>query len=188
MKKLVVISIVVLFLIVCIANGEAIKNQVIDLILSSYSTRAFSEVPVTDIQIEQILKCGIKAPSARNSQPWKFTVVKDMTKVKDAFRGIDNGNVVIIVSGLESGGVNVDFDCALATENMFIAAQSMGLGARIYTGPVNKINTEMKEMLEIPEGYRVVAALRIGNFDTEVDATSSASSRKEMKELINYVK
>lgn len=67
MKKLVVISIVVLFLIVCIANGEAIKNQVIDLILSSYSTRAFSEVPVTDIQIEQILKCGIKAPSARNS-------------------------------------------------------------------------------------------------------------------------
>lgn len=115
-------------------------------------------------------------------------MVKDMTKVKDAFRGIDNGNVVIIVSGLESGGVNVDFDCALATENMFIAAQSMGLGARIYTGPVNKINTEMKEMLEIPEGYRVVAALRIGNFDTEVDATSSASSRKEMKELINYVK
>jgi nitroreductase len=186
-KKLVVVSIVVLLLIGVIANGETIKNKVIDLILSSYSTRTFSEVPVTDIQIEQILKCGIKAPSARNGQPWRFTVVKDMTKVKDVFRNINAGNVVILVSGLESEGMNVDFDCALATENMFIAAQSMRLGARIYTGPVSKINTEMKKILEIPEGYRVVAALRIGNLDTNVDATSSASPRKEMKEVVNYV-
>lgn len=184
-KKLVVVLIVVLFLIVVMLSGETLKNDVIDLILSSYSTRTFSEKPVTDIEIEQILKCGIKAPSARNSQPWKFTVVKDMTKVKDAFRNINTGNVVILVSGLESGGMNVDFDCALATENMFIAAQSLGLGVRIYTGPVNKINTEMRKILEIPEGYRAVAALRIGNLDT-LDATSSASPRKEMNELVNF--
>jgi nitroreductase len=190
MKKLAVVSVGVLFLIVVIANGETVKNKVIDLILSSYSTRTFSEVPVTDNQIEQILKCGIKAPSARNSQLWKFTVVKDVTKVKDVVRNISSGNVVILVSGLESEseGINVDFDCALATENMYLAAQSLGLGARIYTGPVNRINTEMKKILEIPEGYRVVAALRIGNLETGVDATSSASTRKEMKEVVNFVK
>ena len=188
MKKLIVLPIVVLFLIVFTLIGQTQSNKVIDLILSSYSTRTFTEVPVTDIQIGQILKCGIKAPSARNSQPWKFTVVKDMSKVKDAFRSINNGNVVILISGPESGGMNVDFDCALATENMFIAAQSLGLGARIYTGPVNKINTEMKGILEIPQGYRVVALLRIGNIEVEVDAASSASPRKEMKELVNYVK
>lgn len=189
-KKLGVVSIVILFLIVVIVHGQTLKNKVIDLILSSYSTRTFSEKPVTDIEIEQILKCGIKAPSARNRQPWKFTVVKDIAKVKDAFRSINSGNVVILVSGLESKqeGINVDFDCALATENMYIAAQSMGLGARIYTGPVHKINTEMREILEIPEGYQVVAALRIGTLDTGVDATSSASPRKEMNELVNYVK
>lgn len=188
-KKLVVVAIVVLFLIVSMLGGETRKNDMIDLILSNYSTRNFSEKPVTDIEIEQILKCGIKAPSARNSQPWKFTVVKDMTKVKDAFRNINNGNVVIMVSGSESEmeGMNVDFDCALATENMFIAAQSLGLGARIYTGPVRKIDTEMRKILEIPEGYRVVAALRIGNPDT-LDATSSASTRKEMKEVVNFAK
>ncbi len=191
MKKIVVVSIVVLFLVVVIANGQTVKNKVIDLILSSYSTRAFSGDPVTDNQIEQILKCGIKAPSGRNRQPWKFTVVKDIPRVKDVIRNINDGNVVILVSGLElesgSRGMNVDFDCALATENMFIAAQSLGLGARIYTGPVNKINTEMKEILEIPAGYSVVAALRIGNLESGVDATSSASSRKEMEEVVNYV-
>lgn len=187
-KKLGVVSIVILFLIVVIVHGQTLKNKVIDLILSSYSTRTFLEKPVTDIEIEQILKCGIKAPSARNSQPWKFTVVKDIAKVKDAFRSINSGNVVILVSGLESTMEGINFDCALATENMYIAAQSMGLGARIYTGPVRKINSEMREILEIPEGYQVIAALRIGNLDTGVDATSSASPRKEMSELVNYVK
>lgn len=188
-NKLGIVSVVVFFLIVLVVSGETATNKVIDLILSSYSTRAFSKVPVTDNQIEQILKCGIKSPSARNSQPWKFTVVKDISKLKAAFRNIDNGNVVILVSGLksESRGTNVDFDCALATENMFIAAQSLGLGACIYTGPVRKINSEMREILEIPEGYRVVAALRVGNLDTSIDATSSASPRKEINKLVNYV-
>ncbi len=189
-KKLGVVSFVVLFLIAVMLIGQTNSNNVIDLILSSYSARMFSEVPVTDNQIEQILKCGIKAPSARNRQPWKFTVVEDIAKVKDAFRSINSGNVVILISGLESTmeGIDVDFDCALATENMYIAAQSMGLGARIYTGPVRKINSEMREILEIPEGYQVVAVLRIGNLDPGVDATSSASSRKEMSEVVNYVK
>jgi len=187
-KKLRIVLIAVLFLVVVNVNGQAPSNDVIELILSSYSTRMFSEKPVTDNEIEQILKCGIKASSARNSQPWKFTVVKDMTKVEDLFRSINSGNVLILVSGLESesGRINVDFDCALATENMFIAAISMGLGARIYTGPVRRINADMREILEIPEGYGVVAALRIGNLPTDVDAVSSATPRKDMKEVVNY--
>ncbi|MFO7891764.1 MAG: nitroreductase family protein [bacterium] len=60
-------------------NGQISPNDVIDLLLSSYSARIFPEEPVTDNEVEQILKCGIKAPGARNSQPWKFTVVKDVT-------------------------------------------------------------------------------------------------------------
>ena len=189
MKKLLVVSIVVLFLIVCVANGETVKNKVIDLILSSYSARAFSDIPVTDAEIEQILKCGIKAPSAMNSQPWRFTVVKDMTKVKGLIGNINNGNVVIIVSALEpaSRGINADFDCALATENMFIAAQGLGLGARIYTGPLRLMDDKTKKLLGLPEEYRVIALLRIGNLEEGTDATSSASPRKDMKEVVNYL-
>jgi nitroreductase len=190
MKKLVIVSVFVLFLIVVTLLAQTQSNKVIDLILSSYTTRSFSEAPVTDVQIEQILKCGMKAPSAMNSQPWRFTVVKDMTKVKGLFRNIKSGNVVIIISTLEPAprGINADFDCALATENMFIAAQSLELGACIYTGPLRLMDDEMRKLLELPEEYRVVALLRIGNLEEGADATSSASSRKEMKEVINYVK
>ena len=168
-------------------HAQTPANKTIETILAAYSTRTFTTEPVTDGEIEQILKCGIKAPSGRNNQPWKFTVVKDLSKVKDLFRSIDEGNVVIVISGAESNP-GVDFDCALATENMFIAAYSLGLGARIYTGPVHNISDEQVKLLEIPKGYKVVALLRIGKMDPKTDAVSSASPRNDMKDMVNYVK
>jgi len=89
---------------------------------------------------------------------------------------------MIVISGLETGSNTVEFDCALATENMFMAAQALGLGARIYTGPVNNVNATLKESLGIPTGYRVIALLRVGNIDKTVDAVSAASPRKVAKE------
>lgn len=69
---------------------------------------------------------------------------------------------------------------------MFIAAQSLGLGAHIYAAPVNNINTTKKQVLEIPEGYRAVSVLRIGNINRNVDAVSSASTRKKLEEVVNF--
>jgi hypothetical protein len=44
----------------------------------------------------------------------------------------------------------------------------------------------MKQILEIPYGYRVVSVLRVGNIDKSVDAVSSASTRKKLEEVVNY--
>ena len=169
--------------------GQSPVNNVTDIILSGYSARMFTSEPVSDQDIELILKCGIKAPSSRNQQPWKFTVVKDTGLTKKAIGNINPGNVLIFVSGPESQEASVvDFDCGLATENMNIAAQSLGLGARIYGGPVRNVNSTMKQSLEIPEGYRVVTILRVGHRDKSVDAVSAASARKQFEEFVNYKK
>src|SRR5512133_792323 len=114
-------------------KGQTPSNCVVQVITSSYSEREYSNEPVTDQQIDLILKCGIKAPSARNKQPWRFTVIKDEATMKEAIGNVVPGNVVIVVSGLESQtGTTPDFDCGLATQNMFVAATALGLGARIY--------------------------------------------------------
>lgn len=189
MKRKIMLSLVLVsFIGTGMIKGQATGNNVIDVILSSYTARAFTAEPVSDSDIRLILQCGIKAPSARNSQMWKFTVVKDDGLCSDIVRGHKSGNVVILVSGQETAreGINVDFDCALATENMFIAAVGLGLGAHIYTGPVRNINSNMKEEYEIPEGYRVVSVLQIGHIDENVDATSSASPRNSFEEIVNY--
>ena len=163
-------------------------NDITRLILSGYSERAYSTEPVTDQQLDLILKCGIKAPSARNLQPWKFTVVRDEPAMKELISNVTPGNVLIIISGKESEtGTTPDFDCGLAAESMFIAAHSLGLGARIYGSPAGKVNAA-KESYQIPAGYKAVVLLRIGNVDKSVDGVTAASPRKTTEEVVNFRK
>ncbi len=187
-SKLLILSGFVLLTGTLTLSGQSKGNSVTDVILSAYTARSFIAKPVADSDIDLILRCGIKAPSARNSQPWRFTVVKDQKIVGSIARNVAAGNILVVVSGVETeqGGANVDFDCALATQNMVVAAQSLGLGAHIYTGPVQQINSTMKETLDIPNGYRVVSVIQIGHIDSSVDAVSSASPRNALKEVVNY--
>jgi nitroreductase len=167
-------------------QGQASGNCVDNLILSSYSERAYTTEPVADAQLNVILECGIKAPSARNLQPWKFTVVKDEATMKAMLDDVVPGNVLVVVSGMVSeDGSTPDFDCGLAAENMFLAAHGLGLGARIYAGPAAKIN-ENRDQFQIPTGYNALVVLRIGNRDHGVDAVSAATQRKSKQEVINY--
>lgn len=166
--------------------GQTSENGVVDVLLSSYSEKAYTSEPVTDQQLDLILKSGVKAPSAMNNQPWKFTVVKDESIMKSIINDVIPGNVLIIISGLESeNGTTPDFDCGLASENMFIAAHGLGLGARLYGSPTRIINRST-ERFQIPSGYKSVIVLRIGNIDKSVDVVSAASSRKSNEEIINY--
>lgn len=169
-------------------TGQTTGNCVTDAIISAFSERTYTTVPVTDMQLDIILSCGIKAPSARNNQPWRFTVIKDEAAMKEIMSNIVAGNVIIVISGLESQtGTTPDFDCGLATGSMFVAAHGLGLGARIYGSPVGIINSK-KEFFQLPAGFKAVTVLRIGNVEKSVDAVSSASTRKNSVEIVNYRK
>ena len=68
--------------------GQISDNCVADMILSGYSEKAYTSEPVTDQQLDVILKCGIKAPSGMNKQPWKFTVIKDDSTTKEIINNV----------------------------------------------------------------------------------------------------
>ena len=113
-------------------------------------------------------------------------MIKDETTMKEIINNIVPGNVLVIVSGIESkDGDTPDFDCGLATESMFLAAHGLGLGARIYGSPIGDINSN-KELFQVPQGYKAVVVVRIGNIDKSVDAVSAATSRKAQEEFVNY--
>jgi len=53
------------------------------------SIRKFKRTPVSDEDIKKILEAGRRAPSASNTQPWRFVVIKDralLVKMADAVR------------------------------------------------------------------------------------------------------
>lgn len=167
--------------------AQTSSNSVNEVILSGISERSYTTVPVTDQQLDIVLRCGIKAPSGMNAQPWKFTVVKDEATMKKIIPDVVAGNVLIIISGAESQNGLPAFDCGLATENMFIAAHGLGLGARIYGSPVKSVTTN-RDAYQIPSGFAPVMVLRIGNVQKNVDAVSSASPRKAFEEVVNFLK
>ena len=46
------------------------------------SIRKFSDKPVSQKDIVDILESGIKAPSSKNRQPWKYIVIQGNAKAE----------------------------------------------------------------------------------------------------------
>ena len=163
----------------------------IKAILGSYSERSFKEGVVPDDVLQTILECAQKAPSAGNGQPWYFTVITNNEIAKQtAPRHYAEGAAVIVISGKadERRGVNIAFDSALASQNIYLAAQALGFGVRQYYTGVQNINDSQKAVLGIPDDYSAQIIMLIGYAADDVDAVTSASPRRQFETNVNYIK
>jgi nitroreductase len=175
------------------------SNAVVDAILRSGTASAFTDQSVDARVLEVIVQCGIRAPSAQNAQPWHFCVLTNrgmLAKLRgfapqgarDPFFG---SSTIIVISGRQ-GWQYSQFDCALACQNMSLAAQSFGLGTHISASANRVFNDattgpELKRALGIPDGMDAIAVLVVGVPDTRPDAVSSASPRNST-DVATYVK
>lgn len=148
-------------------------NPVIEAITGRRSIRKFTEKEVSRESIELLLTAAMNAPSACNQQDWYFIVVTDhekLEKLSSLHSGISfvkDASVAIVICG-EPGVAVLDYywedDCAAATQNLLLAAHSLGLGA-IWTGINRKdiVATEFfRRNLVIPDQYVPFAMVPIG--------------------------
>jgi nitroreductase len=164
-------------------------NETIECILNRRSIRKYLPQAVEEEKVNEILQCGLYAPSAMNKQSWHFTVVTNraaLNKISEQNRKIllaspdentriraqdstfDNfrgAPVAIIVSQDISDNFSI-VNCANAVENMAIAAYALGLGscyvASFRIAFEKPDGAFLFQELKIPEGYRPVIALCIG--------------------------
>jgi nitroreductase len=164
-------------------NGNAA-----DAIINHYAARNFIAGAIPRGDLDLILQAGVRAPSANNRQPWFFTVVQNQDLAKRIVPGNVDGNALIVISASGDGKTNggVILDCALATENIYLAAQALGYGSRIYTGPIDALNRSLKAELGLPAGYSAIALVRVGRVQPAIDAVSAASTRKAADSIVNY--
>lgn len=185
-------------------------NETLKVIQNRRSTRKFLEDQLKDEEIKAIIEAGIYAPSGHNKQPWHFTVVqkkevlhqlnidaKEIAKSfedelikkmgsNERFNIFYNAPTVIIVSGGEDG-ITTASDCAAATENMLLAAESIGVGS-CWVGMVSLLfkgpeGSKYREQLGIPEGYEPYYAVALGYKKL---IAVKAPERKE--NTVNYIK
>jgi nitroreductase len=188
MKKSTVVFGVFLFSCVSLLSAQSRNDSAISTIINHFAARNYSSGAVTKAEIDLIIQAGIRAPSAANRQPWNFIVVQDQVLAKKLIPQITDGNILIVVSAAGDGKTNgtVILDCGLAVQSMYLAAQALGLGSRIYTGPIDTINKDFKKDLGLAENVSAIAVVRIGRLPANVDAVSSASQRNSSDKIVTY--
>jgi len=163
-------------------------NDVLKAIRNRRTIRRFKSNPIDEEMLQMILEAGRWAPSFSNLQPWKFIVIRDpglKTSLDKEARqsvlhlGINQAPVVILVCvdrridpihAIEAG--------AAATQNMTLAAHSLGLGAGWIGIWGTEAETSIQKLLKLPETVRVVSLLPVGVPDESPDG-----HRKPLQEL-----
>lgn len=178
----------------------------LETIMGRKSVRSYTEEPVTDAQVETILKAAMAAPSGMNVQPWRFVVVSDQA-VKEALcadsfnKMIAQAPVVIVVCGettvmrrprgaaedavpVPVPNGNWTADCAAAAENLLLAVEALDLGA-VWTAcyPYEERMAPTRKALGLPEGVTPYCIIPIGH-----PAVEEPAKDKWKPENIHYNK
>jgi nitroreductase len=165
-------------------------NAGLDVILRNFAASQWAAGNIPDADVQQIVNAGVRTPSAMNRQPWKFTVVRTKSLADRIVSRMPDGSILIVISTDTdiAKNPNVLIDCGLATENIYLAAQALGYGSRIYTGPIRDMvkDTKLRADLGLGTKWTPTAVVRIGKLAPGVDAVSSASRRKSAGDVVEY--
>lgn len=151
-------------------------NTVIENILTRRSVRAFTEKEISKEDIDILVKCALYAPSARNLQTWKFTVltkkedIRELASVMGKALGREGYDmyspVALIIPSNKADSPFGRDDNACALQNIFLAAHSLGIGS-VWINQLNGIcgEPEVRKVLnkfEIPEDHIVFGMAALG--------------------------
>ena len=167
--------------------------EVFEAVQARRSIRAYEPTPVPKEKLERILEAARLAPSAENIQPWHFIVVTDHEKrvklAKAPFAGfLKEAPVVIVGCGDQKASPRwFMVDVAIAMQNMVLTATGEGLGT-CWVGSFDE--NQVRELLKIPENYRVVALLALGyprkKIDIQGKLLHAIRRRKKLEKIVSF--
>jgi nitroreductase len=142
----------------------------LDLIKKRRSIREYADQKITDSDVKIVLEAAMAAPSANNSQPWEFVVVRSaelrqqLAKMKTWSYMCAGAPVVFAVCGDEKRSRHWVEDTSAATENLLLAAASLDLGAvwiAVYPQPEHE--EYVRNLLGIPDTLHVLCLVAVGH-------------------------
>ncbi|HLN88694.1 MAG TPA: nitroreductase family protein [Candidatus Binatia bacterium] len=163
--------------------------SLLDLILSRRSIRSYEDKEIPSEILRQILEAGRQAPSAANRQPIRFIVVTDFEAKNELSKSLFGKHIkkapVLIVGCADEKSLLTGkwavVDTTIALQNIVIAAWTFGIGS-CWIGSFSE--EKVKELLKIPEKWKIVALLTLG-YPAE---QPKAKSRKSFEELFSFNK
>ncbi len=148
-------------------------NIGLELLLTRRSIRKYTDEPVSDADLEGLLRAAMAAPSAGNEQPWHFAVIRNretMDRIMDIHpyaAMLEKAPVCIAVladlAAEKYKGMWVQ-DASAATLSILLAAHALGLGA-VWLGvhPVESREEGIKRILSLPDGVECLSLVAVGH-------------------------
>lgn len=187
------------------ANGRTADHPIDKLFLDRWSPRAFTGETIPQETLDTIFEAARWAPSSYNSQPWRFLYARRGTAHWETFLGLLNefnrswakaaGAIVIVVSrstmlppgaDKEIPSHSHSFDAGAAWAQLALQATLSGWHAHAMVG---FDRDRAFAALNVPEGYRVEAAIAIGKLGPKtllpeaLAAREVQSQRKPLAEI-----
>ncbi|MCR5296255.1 MAG: nitroreductase [Clostridiales bacterium] len=173
--------------------------DVLQAISNRRSHRAYRAEQIPEETLSAILRAALESPSARNRQPWHFSVVQDAELIQEVhdeaakvmgrggsprfadpdFQMFYHAPTVIFLFG-EKDNSWTQVDCGIAVGNIALAAEGLGVGSVILGLPKPAFEgsraEELRKKLQCPEGHDFVIAIALG---TATDTKEPHETRQE---------
>ncbi len=169
-------------------DGEKAIRAFLELAKQRRSIRRYRPEPVPEELLQQILEAGCWAPSAVNSQPWEFIIVREAEAKKALYdysgiaglkwKQLLSAPVVIVLAAKKLTPYSRD-DCLFAAQNIMLCATDLGLGTCYIGGFAEE---KIRALLGLPENYIVPGMITVG-YPAE---NPSPPPRRPLSECTHY--
>jgi len=164
------------------------KKEVFQAMYQRRSRREFTEEPVSENDLEEIIQAGVWAPSGLNNQPWRFVIVQDGEVRRELAGTTKYGHIILGAPALiavyldKQAMYNEKKDQQAAgacIQNMLLAVEALSLGA-VWLGQILQKSAEVNEILGLGDDLELQALLAVGH----PSQTNQQSSRKDLAGFI----
>lgn len=164
MRTVSIITMGMILFLMTFSVAYAQDNDTLKTIFSRKSVRSYTDAAVSMDQLNLLAKAGMAAPTACGRMPWDFIIITDkecLKKLADALphaKMAEHAGAAIAVTGdlnRQCNGKDASYwmlDCSAASQNILLAAESIGLGA-VWTAvyPEAERIASVRKILGIPE-------------------------------------
>ena len=173
---------------------ESKTDNLLKLIKSRRSIRNFIYKKIDNETIGAILECGRWAPSGRNSQPWKVSIVSHPTVKRLIAEQSKYGPIIesaflnlVVFLDLERAYDRTKDILAMGAfiQNILLAVHAKGLGA-VWIGEILKNKEKVTEIFKLsPEKFELMGVLTVGLIDEALEKKEERE-RRPLEEFIDW--
>jgi len=165
---------------------------VLEAIRRRYSCRAYQDKPVEQDKLDSVFEAARLAPSAKNTQDWRFVVVTDKEIKRQVAETTNRPDVFEKAGAIVAACSNSDdvmrcgqaigpIDVAIALEHIALQAAELGL-ATCWIGSF--YTDKVREILDIPADVAIIELMALG-----YPADSKKEPQREpMEKIVCYEK